>query len=248
VWVEYKGKDKDAAFYTLYTVSKEVTKLLAPFTPFLSEEFYQNVVSDLKKAELSVHLEDWPKFEKKMVNEDLEKQMEVVKSVFETSLAARQQAGIKLRWPVRSIVIKSDKKEAKDAVKNMKEILTSMCNTKIVAVSTEKPKGDFVGNDFDYGILFLDKEMDEWTRTEAMFRELTRFIQEMRKSNKFNVNDSISLFINSDEKTNKKLGGYKEKMMQEVGAKKVSIGKVSGQFKSEMKFEDMSIEVGFDKI
>lgn len=247
VWVEYKGKDKSAAFYTLYTVAKEVTKLMAPFAPFMSEEFHQNVIGRLKKGRLSVHMEDWPESDKKSIREDLEKQMEVVKAIFETSLAARQQAGIKLRWPVRSIVIKSDKKEAKDAVKNMKEILTSMCNTKIIAVSSSKPKGDFIGNDFDYGILFLDKEMDEWTKTEAMFRELTRFIQEMRKKNKFNVNDSINLSLQSDEKTSKKLGEYEEKIMQEVGAKKVSIEKLSGEFRDKMKFDDIEIEVAFDK-
>jgi len=252
VWVGYKGKDRDAAFHTLYTVTREVTKLLAPFAPFMSEELYQNVIVPLKKGKLSVHMEDWPVANKKLIDVKLEKEMEIVKQIFETSLAARQQAGIKLRWPVRGIVVAADKKEllkpATDAVKHMNEILRNMCNSKIVAASGKKPKGDFIGNDFHYGVLFLDKSQDEWTKKEAMFRELVRYIQEMRKSNKFNVNDSIKLSVSSDPKTSKRLEEYKEKLLHEVGAKKVSFGKVSGKFVGQMKFGDVSIEVAFDKI
>ena len=183
-----------------------------------------------------------------MIDEKIEKEMEITKKIFETNQAARQKAGIKLRWPVRGIVITSKKKEVAETVKHMKEILMNMCNSKIVSISSQKPKGDFVGNDFDYGILFLDKSMDEWTRSEAMFRELVRYVQEMRKTNKFNVNESIKLSINSDQKTNKKLQEYKEKIMHEVGAKKVIIGKVSGKIKGQLKFENIMIEIVFDKI
>ncbi|MBI4894204.1 MAG: isoleucine--tRNA ligase [Candidatus Aenigmarchaeota archaeon] len=246
--VGYRGKDREAAFYTLYTVLKETTRLLAPFAPFMAEEMYQNVVLPIKKSKLSVHLEDWPAPDKKMIDPELEKDMAVAKAVFETSLAARQKAVIKLRWPVRSIVIQSDKKEVGPAVKRMSDILTSMCNSKIVAVSKKKPEGDFVGNDFDYGTLFLDKERDEWTRKEAMYRELTRFIQDMRKQNGFNVNDMISLSVSSDEGTNKKMADYKDELSREVGAKKVVFGKTHGKFAGDMVFGDVKIEVAFDKI
>lgn len=247
VWVSYRGKDKGAAFFTLYTVAKEVTKLLAPFAPFISEELYQNIVSRLKKGKLSVHLEDWPKSDKKMIDKKLEKEMEIAKQVFETSQAARQQAGIKLRWPVRGIVIVGKEKELAQAVKDMKKILMGICNSKIVSVSSKKPKGDFVGNDFHYGTLFLDKTMDEWTRSEAMFREIVRHVQEMRKKNSFKVNETIILTISSDLETNKKLKGYREKMAGEVGAKGVKIGKVSGKFRDRMKFQDLSIDLAFDR-
>ena len=69
----------------------------------------------------------------------------------------------------------------------------------------------------------------------------------MRKTNKFNVNESIKLTIGSDQKTNKKLEEYREKLVHEVGAKKVSLGKTSGKFRGQMKFEDISIDVAFDK-
>ena len=139
-------------------------------------------------------------------------------------------------------------KPVSESVKHMKEILNGMCNSKVVTVSAKKPKGEFIGNDFRHGILFLDKGVDEWTKKEAMFRELVRHIQEMRKTNKFNVSESIKLSIKSDEKTNKRLEEFKEKLMHEVGAKKIIFGKVSGKFAGQMKFEDVSIDVAFDKV
>jgi isoleucyl-tRNA synthetase len=248
VWVGYKGKDREAAFYTIHTVIRESAKLLAPFAPFLSEEMYQNVVIPVKKYKLSVHMEDWPESRANLIDEELEKEMKIAQKIFEASLAARQKAGIKLRWPVRSIVVQSKKKDITSAVKTASEILSSMCNAKIVIVSSKVPKGDFIGNDFDYGTLFLDKEQDEWTRKEAMFRELIRFVQDMRKQNKFNVNEFIRLTISSDTGTLGQLEGYRSAISHEVGAKDVIFGELKGKFSSEMEFEGTKIAVAFDRI
>lgn len=247
VWVGYKGKDRNAAFFALYTVAKEVAKLLSPFTPFMSEELYQNVINPLKKSEPSVHLEDWPKIDKKLIDKKLESEMEIVKKIFETAQAARQKAEIKLRWPVRQIVIVSKKKELAGVLKNMKEVLLNMCNTRLISSASKKPKGDFIGNDFDYGTLFLDKSMDAWTRNEAMFREIVRYVQEMRKKNSFNVNDSIKLTMSSDLDTNKELKKMKERIAHEIGAKKITVGKILGKYKGRLSFKDLSIDLAFDK-
>jgi len=248
VWVGYKGKDREAAFYVMYTVLRESAKLLAPFVPFLAEEVYQNVVLPIKKSKLSVHMEDWPKVQKRCIDLGLEREMAIAQKVFEASLAARQKAGIKLRWPVRSIVVKSDDKGVAAAVKTASDILKSMCNAKIVAVVRKEPKGNFVQNNFDHGTLFLDREQDDWTRREAMFRELVRFVQEMRKQNRFNVNESVRLTISSDSETLKKLSEYKNAIVHEVGAKSVEFGSLRGEFSSEMNFEGVKIGVAFDRV
>jgi isoleucyl-tRNA synthetase len=60
VWPSYEGKDKAAAMYTLYEVSRNVVRLLAPITPFLAEHVYQNVLKPLGEKKESVHLCDWP--------------------------------------------------------------------------------------------------------------------------------------------------------------------------------------------
>jgi isoleucyl-tRNA synthetase len=251
VWVGYRGKDREAAFFTLYTVSKEVTKLLAPFAPHMAEELYQNAVCRLKKGKLSVHMEDWPKPQKRLIDKELEQEMAVAQKIYESGLAARQQAGIKLRWPVRGVVVTCNKKEKmkllKSAVKDMNEILTAMCNSKIVAVSDKRQKGDFVGNDFDYGTLFLDKSQDDWTRREALFRELVRHVQEMRKANKFTVDESILLTLSSDEKTLKSLKGYEKDLMYEVGAKKVVFGKLEGDLRGQLKMGEAAVDAAFSR-
>ena len=248
VWVGYNGIDKESAFYTLYTVSKQITLLLAPFIPFMSEKFYQNIINPLKKGKESVHLENFPNFDDGLIKNKIEDEMELVKQIFETSQAARQEAGIKLRWPVRQIIIQSDDEKVKEAVKNMEEILVNMCNTKFIGVDLKKPEGNFIGNDFNYGILFIDKEMDEWILGEAMFRELIRFIQNMRKNEKFNVNDCIKLSINSDNQTLNKIKEYLDKIKSEVGAKEIIMGEIIGEYKKEMEFKNKKINIGFSKI
>src|SRR3989344_5653473 len=80
VWPTYSGKDKKAAFFTLVKVTETLIKLLAPFTPFMSEEIYQSVLKKTLKVE-SVHLLDWPVPDKKMINQKLEEDMEVVKKI-----------------------------------------------------------------------------------------------------------------------------------------------------------------------
>jgi isoleucyl-tRNA synthetase len=88
-----------AAFATLHTVLTTVTRLLAPFCPFLADEIYDN----LDGAEPSVHLCDFP--EPGSRDPDLEQAMAVVRETVGLGQAARSQAGLKLRQPLRAAVV-----------------------------------------------------------------------------------------------------------------------------------------------
>lgn len=243
----YSGKDKSAAFYTLMKVSETVTMLLAPFTPFIAEELYQNLMSGTKGGKISVHMTDWPKAEKKFIDNDLEEQMEFVKRIFEMTQAARQEAGIKLRWPLKQIVVVPKKDQIKSAVKSLEDNILFMCNVKSVMASGKSPDGNFVKIESPAGDLYLDKDMDEDIMNEAMFRELVRFIQNMRKTSGLSVRDEIKLSLNSDGK-NDVMKKFKKEIMKEVGAKSLDIGILSGSNSEKMDFEGTKIEVAFDKI
>jgi isoleucyl-tRNA synthetase len=88
-----------AAFATLRHCLVTVSKLLAPFCPFVADEIYEN----LDGAEPSVHLVDWP--EAGAVDAGLEHAMAVVRESVRLGLAARGQAKIKVRQPLRAAVI-----------------------------------------------------------------------------------------------------------------------------------------------
>ncbi len=178
----------------------------------------------------------------------LEEEMEIVKKIVETCHAARNSAGLKLRWPVKRVMVVSEDEKVSGAVKKLEAVLLGMCNAKSVEVVKESPEGEFGELEFDYGKVLVDKKMDEELLEEAMLREIIREIQSMRKKHGFNIEDNILLTLNSDEDTNKILKKHVGELKKEVGAKNVDIGIADGEFESELKFEDKNISVAFSKV
>jgi len=247
VWPDYKGKDKKAAFFTLLTVTENLAKLLAPFTPFLAEEVYQEIVKPLKGGEESVHLCLWPKANKKLIDKKLEEEMEIAKKIFEACSSARQKARIKLRWPIQEILVLSKDEKVSSAVERLKEVLLFICNSKEIKLVEEEPK-DYCEATFDYGKIFVNPKLDERLLEEALIKELTRKIQEMRKKNGFKVEEKIALTLNSDEKTNEIIKKFSKKLKKEVGAAKISVGKIKGEFQDILEFEEKKVQIGFERL
>ncbi|MBQ9276403.1 MAG: class I tRNA ligase family protein, partial [Clostridia bacterium] len=111
------------------TVLVTLSKLLAPFTPFLAENMYQNLVRTFdKNAPESVHLCDFPKADEKYIDEFLETGMKDVLSVVVLGRAARNKANIKNRQPLSRLMYNGKRelsKELRDVVKdelNVKDV------------------------------------------------------------------------------------------------------------------------------
>jgi len=103
-WASGEGEDKIAAFKTLYTVLSGLTKLIAPFVPFISEKIYQNLVRSVEKnAPVSVHLCDWPTADEKLIDEKLNEGMEEVLEVVALGRSVRNTSGAKQRQPLASV-------------------------------------------------------------------------------------------------------------------------------------------------
>jgi isoleucyl-tRNA synthetase len=100
------GKELKEASKTLGFVILTLSKLSAPFIPFLSEAIYKKI-KDRGKIENSVHLDDWPKADKKKIDKKLNKKMEEVRRIVALSLAERSKASLKVRQPLRELRIKS---------------------------------------------------------------------------------------------------------------------------------------------
>ncbi|MFN6991507.1 MAG: class I tRNA ligase family protein, partial [Fervidobacterium sp.] len=246
VWPNYEGKDKEAAFYTLSKVSEVLLKLLAPLTPHLAEQFYQDLIKKKDMPE-SIHLFNLPKVDKKTINSELEEQMKVAKMIFETSSAVRQKEKMKLKWPVKRMFIMSNNKAVKNTVNELKKLLENICNAKSVSLVTKLPKGKFSEGVFELGKLYIDLEVDQELYEEMLYRELTRTIQELRKKNKFVIKDEITLTLNSDSKTEKILKKFSEKLKHDVGAVSANVGELKGKYKGTLEFDDVKVEIAFDK-
>ena len=105
-WRSGDDVDSQAALHTLYTCLVTVTKLLAPFTPFLAESLYQNLVaSRVIGARDSVHLDDWPSVDESAIDEQLSADIALVQRMVSLGRAARSKANAKVRQPLATAIL-----------------------------------------------------------------------------------------------------------------------------------------------
>ncbi|HHV98045.1 MAG TPA: isoleucine--tRNA ligase [Clostridiaceae bacterium] len=108
-WEKEMTQDKINAYMTLYTVLSTLIKISAPFVPFMAEEIYLNLVKSVdKSAPESVHLCDFPVAEDRYIDEELEKNMDLVLKLVVQGRACRNAANIKNRQPIGKMFVKAD--------------------------------------------------------------------------------------------------------------------------------------------
>jgi isoleucyl-tRNA synthetase len=123
-WKGEDDLDKKAAHSTLYECLVAVAKLSAPFTPFIAEALYQNLVLNADAAAPEgVHLADWPEVEEALVDEELSKDMAAARRVVALGRAARNAAATKTRQPLREVVVVP---EAADGAPEFREGIESL--------------------------------------------------------------------------------------------------------------------------
>lgn len=98
-WQEGMNADKEAAYQTLYTVLKELSKLLAPFIPFITEDIHMAL------AESSVHLADYPDLPKEWMDPGLDRDMDAVREMCELGRRIRHTAKLKIKQPLARMII-----------------------------------------------------------------------------------------------------------------------------------------------
>ncbi len=140
-WGHDMDDDKIAAYTTLYTVLVTLAKLSAPFTPFMAESIYQNLVpSFYKDAPISVHLCSFPKVEEERIDKKLEEGMQDVLDIVVLGRSCRNTTNIKNRQPLKKIFVCADKKA--DLTEGLLEIAKDELNVKEVEYLSDA--GQFV--------------------------------------------------------------------------------------------------------
>ena len=131
-WKSEADTDKIAAYLTLNECLVTLSELLAPFTPFLAEELYQNLVAERSlEAPESVHLVDWPAVNEALIDEDLSFRMAVARQVVNLGRAARNAAQIKTRQPVEKAVVACRPRE-REAVESLAAVVSEELNVKAI--------------------------------------------------------------------------------------------------------------------
>ena len=134
-WKGGHDRDKGEAYQTLYTTLYTLVRLLAPFTPFISEYLYQVLFRDhVTDAPLSVHMTDWPTPPSAWEHPSLVDQFQVVRQVIRLGLSARKKAGIKVRQPLSCLHVAPSSDSERATIASMSSYILEELNVRSVDV------------------------------------------------------------------------------------------------------------------
>jgi isoleucyl-tRNA synthetase len=132
-WKSEKGKDKLAAYQTLYECLSVIVKLIAPITPFIAEELYRNLNGVTKKDTCeSVHLSTLPEVEPTVIDEGLESRMNKAQRIVSLVRAIRNKSNLKVRQPLKRIIIPVSGDRDREEIGKMQDIILEEINVKSV--------------------------------------------------------------------------------------------------------------------
>jgi isoleucyl-tRNA synthetase len=210
-------KRKSKIFYRhLREMLIAVSKICAPFIPFLSEHIFRTLTQ-----KESVHLEDWPKPFSQNINQELLEKMAMARKICELGLSLRAQNQIKVRQPLAELRIENQDgfwQEEKDAV--LKELIKDELNVKNVTFGKinfnnhywkEKTEGQIK--------IALNTKITPQLQEEGLVREIIRIIQTLRKKSSLSPSNKASInFYTTDKHLLGILLSYKEKIEQETNS------------------------------
>ncbi len=182
-YIRRSRKRMDQAEGTLYFVLLELSKLIAPFLPFLAEELYGSIKQDDMPE--SVHLCDFPVYDKDKIDDSLENEMKEVREIVNLGLSLRTEKGFKVRQPLQELKIN------KDFPSDLKDLIKEEVNVKKVS---------FVKNLKE--VIDLDTVLTEELKKEGLLREIIRHIQDLRKKAGLTPKDEAIVFYAGDSFSN----------------------------------------------
>lgn len=138
-WKSEDDTDKHGAYSTLYRSIRELTLVLAPFVPFITETVYQRLIRVAEpELPLSVHLCDWPEAGDQFRDPSLEKEMDLVSHAVKLGRSLRSQHQLKTRQPLRKLLIVVGREEDDSCIHRMSELIREELNVKQVEISRDE--------------------------------------------------------------------------------------------------------------
>lgn len=201
-----EGKDKQDALAMTRHVLLELSKLMAPFTPFFAEHLYKSAGGEKE----SVHLEDWP--EHRTVDGKILKDMEEVRSEISLALEQRAKAGKKVRQPLSLYTTISHVSASVEYIGLFKDEV----NVHQIVLGKARE---------------LDTTVTPELKKEGDFREAVRSIQELRKQKGLKPGELAVLATSSAVASSGLLQEFESELKKAASLSKIEHGSASvGEF------------------
>ena len=225
-WKSENDADKLAAYTTLYQCLVTLSRLLAPFVPFIAEELHQNLLRSVNpEASESVHLTDFPMADETKINDKLNSDVGLAMKISSLGRAARAKAGIKVRQPLEKAVVRVGSEGEKKALESLASEVMEEVNVKqLVVLSEAEDLGEFTSNMPAYSMandarywVAISTELTPELIGEGVSRELVRHLQNMRRNAKFEITDHIITYYQAKEPLIKQvINGFASYIKQET--------------------------------
>lgn len=223
-----KANSNSAVLETLKEIYLGILKMFSTVCPFITESLWQK----MGQKEESVHMAEWPKYNDKKINNELENEFKALFNIIEAGLAARDTVKIGLKWPLAKAMINFKGGLDKELI----EIIERQLNVKKVEVRDRE----------GVEIVELDTNMTPELEAEGYAREFARNVQAARKKAGLKKGDLISLKIKTDAETKKKLLANINFLQERTNASKVIfVDDKIEKTQSEFDIKGNKISVGF---
>jgi len=229
--------DRDFALTTTRYVLFELSKVLALIMPFVAEYVFR--ATRTEKDEESVHLTDWPRAtpETKKGKEILEK-MKIVREIVSFALKARAKAEIKVRQPLNELILKSEKLKREE---DMLVLIKDEVNVQTISFDTKIEEE-----------VALDIVITPELKKAGQFRELARYIQQMRKITELTPDDIVILTVKTSTDGKKLVEQFSADLQKTALLKEIIFLEVSCEtdkkvIEEEIKIDDLVFQISLKK-
>ena len=206
---ERLANEEDVVNSTLTSIYIDLIKICAPIIPFLTEKIWQELKEKKIVKEESAHLCSWPKYDKKKIDEKLEKQFKIVFEIIEKGLAKRDKVGIGLKWPLAKAIVSLPKGKKID--KKLHGVIIRQLNVKKIEL-----------NESSEFFLELDTKITLELEAEGYAREFARNVQIARKNLGLQKSNAINLRISTDKNSREMLEKHIEFLKERTNSKTIN--------------------------
>ncbi len=259
--------DKLAAYQTLYTCLVTLTKLLAPFTPFISEEMYQNLVASIEDgAPESVHLAAWPEPDMAQLDRQLMEETRLVMRAASLGRAARSKAGIKVRQPLSTATAFVANPYQVEGLRRHASQVCEELNVKGLEVAAlselfsgafhwpddllaHLPEGAALAKDDAGYAVGIDVRITPELADEGLARELVHRIQGLRKTAGFEISDHIVTYLEGNGRIPSIISTHGEYIRQETLSRELLCASAPpGATGEELEFDGRRLKLSVEKV
>jgi len=313
-------KEREIVLYTIYKVFIECIKMFATIAPFICDKMYLNLKKEFDLSEESIHLYSWPKYKDSLIDEKLENQIEIVKSIIQATLNAREKCKLGLRWPLSWLYVETNNEDVKESIRRLVDIIKIQTNVKEIGITKKMPDIDvsikanysklapefkaettkiiskltslsaesvlaklesegkivltvadksydikkdqvlvereipdkYKEAEFRYGIIFINRELDDVLEAEGFAREIMRRVQQLRKKKGLEKTDKIGLVIVVDKEMSKMLEPHEKIIKMKTGSELIKISQIGPvkdlEHHSLEKIREKDVEIWFKKM